>query len=565
LAQRASAIVEPSDGLTSRREGSDGDPAPDEPEGSEERATAEETPTRWPWRHRRALAAFGGGAIAALATPPTDVFPAMFVGLALLAWAIDDAAANGCSLGRGLGLGLLWGTAGQLIGMRFVPSVITLFTDLGLGLALLAHLLLSAAQSLHWAIGMGLALVLRRRAPLPLAFGAGVMVALSLPSVFVWSPAGLLSPWPALVQGASLIGERGVSVLMAAASALLAMAFVAWQRGNRRELRLRLAAGAAIVAGLLVHGAFVLAAAEDGEDRARIALIHAGIDPKDRWDRKNWPAILATLKSETMRAELSGIDLSVWPEAAYPYPLPHDTPWAPRGARQIIGGALRGPVLFGFIAQDRPIKRDDGSWEVNSFNSATLVAPNGALSPSYDKMELLWFGETVPLGDRIPWLKRTFQRSGGLIAGRELRGLELARDGQSTLRMGVLNCYEDTLPGLGRRILNGVSPNLLVNVTNDAWFVGTQEPELHARLAAMRSIELRRDMVRAVNLGVSGWIDAWGRTRRASADREPSHLLVEPTLREGTTLYARLGDLPLWLALGLGLSVSFALAMRRRT
>jgi apolipoprotein N-acyltransferase len=94
-----------------------------------------------------------------------------------------------------------------------------------------------------------------------------------------------------------------------------------------------------------------------------------------------------------------------------------------------------------------------------------------------------------------------------------------------------------------------------VNVTNDAWFIGTNEPELHARLAAMRSIELRLDLVRAVNLGISGWIDAAGRVHARSDSTEPGWMLVTPTLRSGSpTLYARLGDWPAWIALALGIA-----------
>jgi apolipoprotein N-acyltransferase len=120
--------------------------------------------------------------------------------------------------------------------------------------------------------------------------------------------------------------------------------------------------------------------------------------------------------------------------------------------------------------------------------------------------------------------------------------------------MGVFNCYEDTLPSFGRELFAATQPNLLVNVTNDAWFVGSQEPWLHQRLAAMRSIELRRDMVRAVNLGVSSWIDAGGRMRRSRHDAEPGFLLVAPALRnEPPTPYARFGDWPVIALLSLSI------------
>ena len=129
--------------------------------------------------------------------------------------------------------------------------------------------------------------------------------------------------------------------------------------------------------------------------------------------------------------------------------------------------------------------------------------------------------------------------------------------------MGVLNCYEDTLTSVGRRVAVELAPNLLVNITNDAWFQGTAEPELHARLGAMRAIELRRDLVRAVNLGVTSWIDAAGIVQARYAGEEAATLLVSPTIRNGgLTAYARLGDAPLRLTFGIA-AVFFALRYRR--
>jgi apolipoprotein N-acyltransferase len=121
------------------------------------------------------------------------------------------------------------------------------------------------------------------------------------------------------------------------------------------------------------------------------------------------------------------------------------------------------------------------------------------------------------------------------------------------VRVGVLNCYEDLSGGAGRSVWAAARPQLLVNVTNDAWFAGTSAPALHARLAAMRAIELRTDLVRAVNDGGGEWVDAAGRVRRLARGGAGVRIAT-PALRAAAapaTPYARLGDWPLAAALAL--------------
>ena len=93
------------------------------------------------------------------------------------------------------------------------------------------------------------------------------------------------------------------------------------------------------------------------------------------------------------------------------------------------------------------------------------------------------------------------------------------------------------------------SPNLLVNVTNDAWFAGSAEGELHLRLAVLRAIETRRDLVRAVNRGPTTFVDATGRVARALRPRRCRATLSDDAraARDAATLYARSGDAPLVL------------------
>jgi apolipoprotein N-acyltransferase len=405
--------------------------------------------------------------------------------------------------------------------------------------------------------------------PFELAFGGGVLVALRLPTLFAWSPAGLVSPWPAFVQLADVIGERGVSVLFAIGAALLGRAGVALAAGSARAAIRPLLIAAAVFVLLPIHGAIRIASiARDASSLPvlRVGLVDPSVDPHDRWDPRNHPAILRSLRELTGRLEAQGADLTIWPEAAYPYVLDHDDRTAPLGRRAILGPGVRGPVLVGLVTAASPVRLASGEIERNSYNSASLLLPDGSLSAPYDKLQLLWFGEMVPGGAQLPWLRRLFQRSGGLIPGEAPRALDLPAppSGGPPAHMAVLNCYEDTLPEVGRRLAAALGPGLLVNVTNDAWFHDTAEPELHARLGAMRAVELRRDLVRAVNQGVTSWIDAAGVVRARHAAPERATLLATPAVREqAITFYARWGDVPAFTLLALATAVSAS--MHRRT
>ncbi|HEY4118491.1 MAG TPA: hypothetical protein VGM56_11575, partial [Byssovorax sp.] len=247
---------------------------------------------------RRALgAALLGGVVFALSSPPTDFYPAVVLGLALLALSVSSAPTPARAFGRAVA----WGTAAQLVGLRFVPSVIVRFTPLPLAAGVLALALLSAAQSITWGLGMALASALARRvrAPLELAFTCGAVLALSLPSVFAWSPAGLVTPWPAFVQLADLVGERGVSALFAVGAALLARAWIT-ARARRSTLAAipRLGAAALLFAAIGVYGVAREASvtrAHAGAPTVSVGLVDHAIAPLERWDPKQHPRILRAL------------------------------------------------------------------------------------------------------------------------------------------------------------------------------------------------------------------------------------------------------------------------------
>jgi apolipoprotein N-acyltransferase len=415
-----------------------------------------------------------------------------------------------------------------------VPMVVARFTPLPWAAGALALLLLSVEQSLRWVVaGVVHKQLTRRAVPGWAAFAAGVYAGTFAPVVFPWSAAGGVTPWPAMVQLADLVGERGVTLLMALSAGLVAGAARAVLAREARRAATLGALGVALPLATLAYGAFRIHAVEARRVHAptiKVGLVQPSVGAVERWEDEIARAILDRLTTLTESAEHRGAALTIWPEGAYPKPVAHASRRCPLGAWAILPYGVRGPVLTGMIMT---------GGHGDTWNSAAVCSADGTLSQPYDKLHLLWFGETVPYLDRIPWIRETFARGTGMLPGERNVMLEAGK-----ARVSVLNCFEDTLPDAGRTAMAD-GPNLLVNVTNDAWFEGSAESELHLRLAVLRAVEARRDLVRAVNFGPTTWVDAAGRVRGRYASDLPGTLLAEPALLDTPlTFYARWGDAP---------------------
>ena len=168
----------------------------------------------------------------------------------------------------------------------------------------------------------------------------------------------------------------------------------------------------------------------------------------------------------------------------------------------------------------------------------------------FDKMSLLMFAEYQPLLEALDFVENLApEASSHFHHGEEALTFPFEHAG-STWRLGPMICYEDTLPDHGRRLAVH-HPHLLVNLTNDAWFGDTSEPWEHLALSVFRAVEMRTDLVRAVNAGVSAFIDVNGRVyhRSHALDAGPGvdAVLAETVLMGGVeggghSFYARFGD-----------------------
>ena len=225
--------------------------------------------------------------------------------------------------------------------------------------------------------------------------------------------------------------------------------------------------------------------------------------------------------------------------------------------RTAVQRAFTTPVLFGALTWE-PRPDGDETYPRTLYNSAVLLDEMGRVVGIYDKVYLLVFGEYIPFGETFPWLYDLIPEAGRFVPGTDVQTFD---DG--THRYGVMVCYEDILPAFSGA-LAAQDPDVILNVTNDAWFGRTGEPYLHLALAMMRTVETRRAMLRSTNTGVSAVVDPAGRLLQQSDLDEPEVLLASVPMMSGMTVYARIGDLFAY-AMILWSAAALLLAARRRT
>jgi apolipoprotein N-acyltransferase len=239
------------------------------------------------------------------------------------------------------------------------------------------------------------------------------------------------------------------------------------------------------------------------------------------------------------------LDLVVWPETAYLRGLRRPLPVSGDPVRE----ELRVPLLFGGSSV-----HEEGGRRVRS-NSALLVGADGVIRDAYDKNLLIPLAEYAPFAHLVPGLAALFPHLQEFRAARDAPPLALG-----PWRIATPICYEAVRPEFVRRMVAEGGAHLIVTLANDAWFGDSQEPWIHLALARLRAIELRRDLVRSTNSGVSALVDAAGRVVARTGLLTRENLRGEVRPLSGRTLYARLGDWPGALALG---ATAVALARRR--
>jgi len=406
--------------------------------------------------------------------------------------------------------------------------------------------------------------------------------------------------WTTLIQLADCFGACGVSgVVMAVAASVTAIlpdgqaVLVDRGHGNRHRVSQQIwnaAAGLGIVSTALGYGAWRIA----GEPPRQgvpldVLLVQGSIDTQLKHDPAAAEQVVREYDRLTVAAlagasggefSAAGPDLIVWPETMWRWGLLEIDPSEvlPESVVEQAIGPVGAPENLSESATDRQLrchrwleqerldavaafaKRYASTWivgldkqvispqlpgGVQNFNCALFVDAGGKPLDCYEKMHPVLFGEYVPLAGRFPWLYQLTPLPAGLTAGVAPVAVRIAN-----YNVATNICYETALPEAVRSLVLSLErqerrPDVIVNLTNDGWFWGSSELDMHLTSAIFRAVEVRTPLVIAANTGFSASIDGSGRLLARGPRRATSALRVRVYPDGRPSFWLAWGSLPM--------------------
>lgn len=492
------------------------------------------------------------GALLALSFPKHGHPAFAWIALTPLIMAAWQASSTRQAFFLGLlsGAVYFWGTLYWLI------ETMTTFGGLSVATAFVAALFLVAYLALFPATFAVLLARSRRTFGIhALALAPPIWVTTELGRQYLWDG----FPWALLgysqvtvlpvAQTASVVGVYGLSGLLAVTAA--GAAAIALLRGRARLLYPAVAV--VLVVASVAWGSARLASSpllQSGVP-VRTAVIQGNIAQDDKWDPALRDQITDRYLAMTRRALAAGATFILWPESATPFYFEHDL---------VRGGSIRrlaseagATLLIGSDQVEPPQAVAAASTpESRYYNAAFLVKPDGQVGAVYRKMQLVPFGEYVPLQKLLFFVGPIVEAVSAFTPGTDPVLLPVGGHLASTAI-----CYEVIFPSLIRRFVEDGS-ELLTTITNDAWYGRSSAAYQHWDQASLRAIEQGRYLARAANTGISGFVDPYGRVMEKTDLFHEAVLVAELRFITDRTIYSRTGDLAAWLSLAITLAACAA-------
>jgi apolipoprotein N-acyltransferase len=369
---------------------------------------------------------------------------------------------------------------------------------------------------------------------------------------FTWALLGYSAHLDLPLLGlASWIGVYGLSFLMALCGTLLGVG--------------RWPSALAVVAASHLLGLVALPREDQLVPAAnpplRVTLVQGNIPQGEKWEpdlaQRNFQVHLELTREVAKQKP----DLILWPEAAVTGSLEYQREY--HDPLVALADEVGIPLVVGGVG----LTRVDDERRFLFHNSVFVVRPGQGVVERYDKSVLVPFGEYVPLRRVFGFLSAVASAladMGDITPGpgpRPLLGLTQLAPRYVPV---ALICYEAVYPDLVRKaVLQGA--NLLVNLTNDAWYGFSSGPDQFLAIASLRSAEHGLPMLRAANTGVTALVDAHGAVRERSALFERRVMVVSvPPGVTAPTPFTRLGDWPIAAAWAFLVASGGVVLVRRR-
>ncbi|MCY3770969.1 MAG: apolipoprotein N-acyltransferase [Gemmatimonadetes bacterium] len=475
-----------------------------------------------------------------LSIPKVDWWPLAWGAFVPVMIALHDAGRNG-SLTRVALIALLFAFVSGVAKVYWIRETVMNFGGLNLALGLVSMAGVALVIALYAFIFGLYAARADWKSPLFPLFAAALWTALEYIQTYVFTG----FPWELLgysqhlvlpvIQIANFTGVYGVSFLVMLLNATLAMVFI----GLRDSTSWRAPVFAMFLAcitliGTTGYGWWSISQARALERQTppvKVAVVQGSKEQGMKWLPEEVQRTVDVYRDLTRSILPQDPEFIVFPETAMTFWL--ESPAYEEYNEQVhaLTDEAGVPLLTGALGYR--------SGENDIYNSAFLLLPQRGIVSSYSKMHLVPFGEYLPIPSLFSFLSGLTGAIGDLTPGDELTVMPLT--GQD-MHIGTVICYESIFPDLVRRFpLNGA--NVLVVMTNDAWFGTSSAPSQHFSMAVLRAVETGTPIIRAANTGISGFISAtgavYGTTPMMVATTTVAN--VHPNRGE-PTFYTRYGD-----------------------
>jgi apolipoprotein N-acyltransferase len=473
---------------------------------------------------------------------------------------------------------LLLALEGRSLSTAFVLGLVTGCLSIGAifywillveNVNLLDYLLLDAYLGLYGGLfGLGLTWVLRRTR-LPAAL---VAPALWVTLEYLRSHLGFLAlPWmllghsqylhPWIMQIGAWTGAYGLSFLIVLVNVVLADV-IRYARDRRSVAPAPFparatAVAALLLAGVLVHGAAVLASGA-GDRSMRVAVVQGNVGHDQKWEARNRQAIFDRYAALTRAAVADAPRLVIWPETAIPGDVRRDV----RLQRQLGRLATEANVHL-LVGAAENAKFTTRELVDQYYNAMFLISPEGRLADQYKKVALVPFGEYAPLREYFTWPKMVVTEVGRYVPGDRYTVFSLGG-----VPFATVICWETIFPDLVRQFV-ARGARFMVVATNEAQFLDSAAPYQLLAMTAFRAAENRVAVARAANTGVTALIDPFGRITQRLRGPDQRELFVEGVLtgdvpiHEAGTFYTHFGDVFALLQIVLCLTILAYCGLRR--